>query len=134
MTSPITGIPSNIPVSLTTNQNTRPVSVRTAQENEIDQLNNTPNAKKLYNAKIIGGAIGGALPLGVAAWAFVSAKNNWKNTDNKAANKTKALIKAAVGTACLVFVPKMIDMGKSLSKNLTVFFSTRGKSPTEKAN
>lgn len=114
-------------VSLTTNADTRPVSVRTAQDNAIDQINNTPNAKKLYNAKIIGGSIGAAIPLTVAAVSFLQARGL-----NKAGQPISAFIKTGLGIFAASFTVAAAKIGASASNALTVFFSTRGKSSVEK--
>jgi hypothetical protein len=113
---------------LTTKADTRPVSVRTATENEIDQINNTPNAKKLYNAKLIGGAIGAAVPLTVALVSLVKAKGN---LSGGVVSKLIAGGQGILAAAALCLTVKAAKAGTAVSNAVTVFFSTRGKSKTE---
>jgi len=117
---------SSIPVSVTTNKDTRPVSVRTAPENEIDQLNNTPNAKKLYNAKVYGGIVGGTIPLTAGIIGFIATKNKMQ-----AHNITRKIVRSAllIGGALLSIPAAKIASG--ISHALTVFFSTRGTSKVQ---
>lgn len=128
MTSPIlnSSILPVAPVSLTTNKDSRPVSVRTATENEIDQINNSPMAKKLYNAKVYGGVLGAVIPLGLAITGVFKAGSNWQNKKFTSAAWAGA---AAIGAALTI---KGAQIGASVSNALTIFFNTRGKSPTEK--
>jgi len=116
--------PAGLPVSLTTNSDTRPVSVRTATDNEIDQLNNTPNAKKLYNAKLIGGAVGAAIPLTAAVIGMVKA-------GKFESNKVKTGLRVLIAGAGLYLSVGAAKAGAAVSKTLTVFFSTRDKSSTK---
>jgi len=134
MTSPVINstMSQGIPVSVTTNQNTRPVSVRNAPENEIDQLNNTPNAKKIYNSRIIGGVIGGAIPLGITAWSLISAWKGFKGS-KKIVPLLKNTGKAALGITSALLIGGAIKVGAKVSNALTVFFSTRGKSEVGKS-
>ncbi|HBG49778.1 MAG TPA: hypothetical protein DDW90_09825 [Cyanobacteria bacterium UBA9971] len=117
---------SQIPVSLTTNSNTRPVSVRTAPENEIDQINNTPNMKKLYNAKLYGGVVGAAVPLALSAVCIAKTKNILKE-----APKLKALLRVGIAAAGVYLMAPATKMAASLAKTLTIFASTRGNSKAE---
>ena len=117
---------TGVPVSLTTKADERPVSVRTAQDNQIDQINNTPNAKKIYNAKLIGGAIGAAVPLTVAIVSLVKAKGNL--AQSAILSKLKAVGQGILALAALYVTPKLAKLTSSASEALTVFFSTRGKS------
>ena len=116
----------SLPVSLTTKADTRPVSVRTAPDNEIDQLNNTPNAKKLYNAKLIGGSIGAAIPLTAAVICLAKARTN-----SKTGHKLKAIFQTGLVAAGLYLTVGAAKVGSAVSNALTVFFSTRGKSKAE---
>lgn len=117
---------STMPVSVTTNKDTRPVSIRTAQENEIDQLNNTPNAKRLYNAKIAGGVVGAVIPLALAV-AGVSKTRNFLQE----ATKFRTVLQAGIAAAGIYFAVPMAQAGAAVSKALTVFVSTRGKGKVE---
>lgn len=118
-------VSQGLPLSLTTNQSTRPVSVRTAQENEIDQINNTPNAKKLYNARVYGGIIGGSIPLITGLTSLIFSKINWKNS------KPKSVFLALAGLAATALTIKGAQAGAAISKAITVFFNTRGNNKTE---
>jgi len=122
MISPTSTV-SQVPVSLTTNSNTRPVSIRTAPENQIDQLNNTPNAKKLYNAKVYGGAAGAAVPLTIAAVSLIATKKAFAKNP-----VAKGLMRTIVAAAGVCLAVPAANVASSISKTLTVFFSTRGKS------
>lgn len=113
---------SQLPVSLTTSPNTRPVSVRTAQENEIDQINNTPSAKRLYNAKLIGGAIGAAAPLALSAVVLLKTKNVFKE-----AAVLKGVMRTAIAAAGVYLAVHAAKAGTAISKTLTIFASTRGE-------
>jgi len=126
MISPASTTPQALPVSLTTNPNTRPVSTRTAVENEIDQINNTPNAKKVYDAKVYGGALTAAVPLALALFGIVKAKNNFKNSP-----KLRTLVQAGIAAVGLYIAIPAAKIGAAISKTLVIFASTRGKSKTE---
>jgi len=123
MISPTFKAKQGLPVSVTTNSNTRPVSVRTAEENEIDQLNNTPAAKRIYNAKLYGGAAGAAVPLTIAAVALVKSRKMFADSPI-----VKNLARAAIALAGVYFAVPAAKIASSVSKTLTVFFSTRGNS------
>jgi len=125
MVGPISTV-SQVPVSLTTNSNTRPVSVRTAPENEIDQINNTPNMKKLYNAKLYGGIVGAAVPLALSAVCIAKTKNILKE-----APKLKALLRTGMALAGICLAAPAAKMAASFSKTLTIFTSTRGSNKAE---
>jgi len=121
--SSVTPATTALPVSVTTNKDSRPVSVRTAPENEIDQLNNTPNAKKLYNAKVYGGIAGGTIALTAGVLGFIATRNVLP-----AHNITRKTLRSAILLAGAAISVPAARIASNVSHALTVFFSTRGES------
>lgn len=119
-------ISPNIPVNATAKADTKPVSAKIAPDNEIDQIENSPNAKKLYTAKLIGGSIGAAVPLSVALVSILKARTNWK-----AGNVMKLILQAGIAVAALSLTTEAAKIGAAVSNALTIFFSTRTKNISE---
>jgi len=106
----------------------KPISIRIAPENKIDEINRSPNSKKLYNAGIIGGSLGTVLAAGLAIGGMLASKKTTPIL--KELNKGMTAV-AGVVSAAILAIP-FAFAGSKLAQTLTVFVKTRGSDKTEK--